>query len=120
MASEPDEYFEYQGFRIPLRLMPLTGDTAERFPLHCGGQIDVLHRLFEIHPDMSILEIGCGLARSAIPLTKIFSPEGSYLGIDVLQELIDWNVANVTARYQNFRFSHVDIREPWFNPNGPP
>jgi hypothetical protein len=27
--------------------MPLTGDTAERFPLHCEGQIDVLHRLFE-------------------------------------------------------------------------
>jgi SAM-dependent methyltransferase len=27
-------------------------------------------------------------------------------------------VANVTARHSNFRFFHVDIREPWFNPTG--
>jgi SAM-dependent methyltransferase len=32
--------------------------------------------------------------------------------------LIDWGVANITARYPNFRFSYIDIREPWFNPNG--
>src|ERR1700737_4201167 len=107
MVGDPDEYFEYQGFRIPLRLMPSTGDTAERFRLHCELQIDIFQRLFEIRPDMSILGIGCGLARDAIPLTKILGPEGSNLGIDVKRELIDWSVANITARHPNFRFSHV-------------
>jgi SAM-dependent methyltransferase len=117
MAS--DEYFDYQGFRIPLRLLPLAGDhSADEFPLHCEHQIGILERLFEIRPNMDVLGIGCGLGRDAIPLTKILSPQGSYLGIDVQRELVDWNRVNITERHPNFRFSHAEIKEPWFNPEG--
>jgi SAM-dependent methyltransferase len=119
MRSElPDECFEYGGFRIPLRLIPLAGGTADGFQPDSELHIEVVQRLIDIRPDTSVLEIGCGLSRDAIPLTKILGPAGSYIGVDIQRELIDWSVANVTARCPNFRFFHVDIREPWFNPNG--
>src|SRR5262249_6968295 len=59
-----------------------------------------------------------GLSRAAIQLRKILGPAGSYLGIDIISELIDWGAANITPLYPNFRFRHTDIREQWFNPNG--
>jgi SAM-dependent methyltransferase len=113
-----DECFEYEGFQIPLRLIPMAGDTPERFGFYSENYINMLERLFELRPDMNILEIGCGLSRVAIPLTKILSPAGTYLGIDIIRELIDWGAANITPRWPNIRFSHIDIKESWFNPNG--
>jgi SAM-dependent methyltransferase len=58
------------------------------------------------------------IGRDAIALTERLFDGGSYLGIDINREQIDWCTANITSRYPNFRFEYWDVREQWYNPSG--
>ena len=54
----------------------------------------------------------------AAALTEFLSPDGSYDGFDVVAKAVDWCVANITPDHPNFRFQHVDVRNPAYNPEG--
>jgi ubiquinone/menaquinone biosynthesis C-methylase UbiE len=113
-----DDVFEYDGYQIPIGLLNLTGGGPDQFHVISQYHIAALQEVAPLRPEMNILEIGCGIGRDAIPLTKILSKNGSYLGIDISQESITWDSENITARFPNFRFICHDIKEPWYNPNG--
>lgn len=63
----------------------------------------------------TILEIGCGCGRMAFSLLDL---AGTYHGIDVNKEMIDWCQQKITTTYPRFTFSHVDISNKAFNPDG--
>lgn len=65
----------------------------------------------------SVLDVGCGAGRIAVPLTSVLD-DGCYLGFDIVQHAIDWSRETITARYPNFRFEHVDVRQEIYNPDG--
>lgn len=66
-----------------------------------------------------VLDIGCGIGRMALPLTQYLDPDrGRYDGIDPVAAGIDWCLRTVTPVYPNFRFVHLDIAHPLYNPNG--
>ena len=113
-----DELFEYKGYQIPVRLMYLTGGGPDSFDAISRSHIDLLEQHIGLFPDMRIVEIGCGIGRDAIPLTERLARHGSYLGIDVNREQIDWCIHHITSRYPNFRFQYFDIKEDWYNPDG--
>lgn len=72
-----------------------------------------------LRPHMQVLDIGCGIGRLAVPLTQYIDPErGTYDGIDPVQSGIEWCAATITPAYPNFRFRHLDIRHPIYNPEG--
>lgn len=76
-------------------------------------------RLGGLGPDDSVLDLGCGIGRMALPLTQYLSAErGRYDGIDVVAAGIDWCTATITTRYPNFRFHRLDVRHPLYNPAG--
>ena len=54
--------------------------------------------------DMSVIEIGCGAGRLALPLSKWLT--GPYLGVDVVQDLVDHAAA--LAGRPDWRFELVD------------
>jgi SAM-dependent methyltransferase len=71
-----------------------------------------------LRPDAAVLEPGCGTGRMAVALAEYMLPEGSYDGFDVVSDAVDWCLANITPDHPNFRFRHVDVRNPAYNPEG--
>lgn len=72
--------------------------------------------LCAIRPATSVLEVGCGCGRLSRPLADYLTPPGSYDGVDVSAEMIDWCQRHL--RSPNFRFARVDVRSPDQNPGG--
>ncbi|WP_328702890.1 class I SAM-dependent methyltransferase [Arenibaculum pallidiluteum] len=73
-------------------------------------------RLGGLRPDHSVLEIGCGIGRMALPLTQYL--EGSYDGVDVVEDGIRWCAETLTPAYPAFRFHHLDAANGVYNPAG--
>ncbi len=65
-----------------------------------------------------MLDVGCGIGRTAIPLTAVLSEEGAYEGFDITTAAIEWCSAEISSRYSNFRFRHIDLFNEAYNPSG--
>jgi ubiquinone/menaquinone biosynthesis C-methylase UbiE len=68
-----------------------------------------------LKPDDRVLDIGCGIGRIAIPLTKYLSKKGTYNGFDIVKEGIDWCRQKISPRFPNFTFTHVDLKNDLYN-----
>ena len=75
-------------------------------------------RLADLRPNERVLDIGCGIGRMAVPLTQYLSDTGSYTGIDIVKAGIDWCDRTISVHYPNFRFQHIDLHHPLYNPRG--
>ena len=117
-AKSNEPCFTYKGFNIPLRLAHMTGGADDTFDAISRAHIDQARAVMDLRPDMSIVEIGCGIGRDAIPLSEILSSEGRYFGIEVVKDMVDWCSSAITTRHPNFTFHHFDVAEKWYNPNG--
>jgi ubiquinone/menaquinone biosynthesis C-methylase UbiE len=71
-----------------------------------------------LQPAESVLDVGCGIGRMALPLTRILGATGRYLGFDVMRRAIDWCQAKITSRYPNFEFEHANTYNSFYNPHG--
>jgi len=75
-----------------------------------------------LKPHERVLDIGCGIGRMAVPLTRYLnaqnSTQPSYEGVDVFPEGIRWCQENITPRHPNFRFRVADIKNKEYNPSG--
>ena len=125
-ASEPVEtnakanVHTYMGYDIPIDLMLMTGGGPDTFGPISRLHIDNLTRYVGLDPGFTVLEIGCGIGRDAIPLTKVLSADrgGHYIGIDIIRPSIEWCVANIQARNPNFVFYNMNIQDQLHNPAG--
>jgi len=81
--------------------------------------LDLFKKLVNLQPNEQILEIGCGSGRIALPLTRYLNQEGSYTGMEVVSDSIDWCRRNISRRYPNFQFLHADLYNKRYNPTGP-
>src|SRR5690348_9362847 len=54
--------------------------------------IDLVRLLIKagLQPDHSVLDLGCGIGRLALPLTQYLSEQGYYRGIDINLSGIAW------------------------------
>lgn len=71
-----------------------------------------------LKPSDRILDVGCGIGRMAVPLTNYVSNEGSYEGIDIVANGINWCTKHITPKYPNFRFQLADVFNKRYNPKG--
>jgi SAM-dependent methyltransferase len=74
--------------------------------------------LGDLKPHERVLDVGCGLGRMAVPLTEYLTPAGSYEGIDVSREGIDWCMSQISSRFSNFTFRRIDIHNDFYSPRG--
>jgi SAM-dependent methyltransferase len=65
-----------------------------------------------------VLDVGCGVGRIAVPLTRYLNQEGSYEGFDIYKPLIDWCVKHISKQSPNFHFQLADIYSKQYNPAG--
>jgi SAM-dependent methyltransferase len=80
--------------------------------------LDYFVRFADLRPDERVLDVGCGIGRIAVPLTRYLSDEGSYEGFDVVARGIAWAQRHITPRYPNFRFQVADVHNQTYNPTG--
>jgi SAM-dependent methyltransferase len=66
--------------------------------------------------DSSVLDVGCGFGRLAVPLTSYLSPRGSYDGFDIVPTGIEWCREHIAPGRPNFRFKLVDVRNFAYRP----
>lgn len=85
-----------------------TGQEFLRYFIELGG----------LQPAERVLDIGCGSGRMALPLTSYLTAAGSYVGLDVTRDSIQWCRQQVTARFPNFQFLHLDLVNQRYNPQG--
>jgi SAM-dependent methyltransferase len=107
----------FKGYDIPVDLMGMTGGGPNTFDIISEAHINNLRRFIGLAPTHTLLEIGCGIGRDAIPLTEILT-EGKYVGIDVIKRSIDWCTDNISKRHPNFKFYHYDVEDQLHNEAG--
>jgi SAM-dependent methyltransferase len=66
----------------------------------------------------AVLEIGCGLGRTAFPLRYIVRPPGSYDGFEICRYKVEFLERTFHPRYPQFRFIWADIHNTYYNPGG--
>lgn len=71
----------------------------------------------KLKPNEKVLDIGCGVGRVALPLTKYLTT-GSYHGFDNVETKISWCKENITPYHDNFVFEHIDIYNKMYNEKG--
>lgn len=71
-----------------------------------------------LRPDEHVLDVGSGIGRMAVPLTTYLDDRGSYRGFDVSRAGVTWCQENITPRFPNFQFRHVDVFNRLYNPRG--
>jgi SAM-dependent methyltransferase len=71
-----------------------------------------------ITSNSAVLEIGCGLGRTAFPLRHLLSAEGSYHGFDICSYKIKFLQRRFHKRYANFHFQWADLHNSHYNPSG--
>lgn len=70
-----------------------------------------------IQKNSSVLDIGSGIGRIAIPLTD-FLKEGRYEGFDIMKPGIEWCQKNITSRYPQFNFTQVSLSNDLYRNSG--
>ena len=97
----------------------LAGLAGEGSFAEIGAEIvGNLAELCGIEPGSRVLDAGCGVGRVAIPLAAFLSPEGTYEGFDTLPWAIAWCQREISSRYPNFSFRHVDVFSGEYYPEG--
>ncbi len=71
-----------------------------------------------LNPNERVLDVGCGIGRMAVPLTRYLDKRGSYEGFDIVAEGINWCRKNITSKYPNFQFQLADAFNKDYNPSG--
>lgn len=71
-----------------------------------------------LQPSDRVLDVGCGVGRMAVPLTRYLGPQGSYDGFDIVPAAVRWCQSHVTPRFPAFRFQQVDVANRRYHPRG--
>jgi SAM-dependent methyltransferase len=74
--------------------------------------------LCDLRQTESILDVGCGCGQKTLPLLGYIKKDGHYWGTDLSKRAIIWCQRNITRKYPQFEFYHVDLFNSVYNPKG--
>jgi SAM-dependent methyltransferase len=115
-----DYQIAYEPELVPPRpLMATEGiDVLEEW-FRWGEEWSMLLRVHgRLRRDSAVLEVGCGLGRTAFPLRYILSSTGTYDGFDVDEGKIAFLNETFNAAHPNFRFRRANVHNTYYNPTG--
>jgi len=92
--------------------------SLEEFKANGKEFLSIYQGICGLLPGERMLDVGSGIGRKTIPLTQYLDPAASYEGIDVNRSGVEWCREKITARFPNFRFQWIDVRNQFYNPLG--
>ncbi len=109
----PADLFRDRKSLVPPKGMIFTG----RGDFIQGGNTMFTHfrQYTGITPKSRILDIGSGIGRMAVPFTRFLDKDGIYEGFDIVKQGVDWCTANITAKYPNFHFTLIPLKNDLYN-----
>jgi SAM-dependent methyltransferase len=114
-----DSLDRVRGNDLPPRRLLVRTSSPSRAAFRTGGLAAMeCCRLGGLRPDDRVLDIGSGVGRVALPLTRYLTPAGAYRGVDMWREGVEWCERTITPRFPRFTFRHVDLYHPTYNPSG--
>lgn len=103
----------------PTRLMMLDGSrNALDFKRNGERFLQYFIELCDLEPNEKVLDVGCGVGRKAVPLTKYLDRNGRYEGFDIVKAGIDWCIKNISTKYPDFHFQWANVFNKAYNPKG--
>jgi len=75
-------------------------------------------RLCDLKPNEQILDVGCGIGRKTVPLTRYLDENARYEGFDIVKMGINWCRKRISTKYPNFNFQLADVFNKKYNPDG--
>ena len=97
----------------PLRLRDVGGGDFRKIGEDLAALL-IRHGLKQEH---RVLDIGCGVGRVALPLTRYLT-SGTYDGFDIVKRWIRWCRRKITSKHPNFRFMHANVYNSHYNRRG--
>lgn len=105
-------------------LVPKIGDmfdgpqSLEAFKANGEEFLKIYQEVCGLQPDEKMLDVGCGIGRKTLPLTRYFNAQAVYEGVDITKAGIDWCREKITPRFPNFQFHHLSVYNKHYNPSG--
>lgn len=102
---------------VPPRSSIYTGSPAnsDRYIKQSIHQLELLKSEINLTPSDSVLDIGCGIGRTAISLTEYLNTNAKYEGFDVVKKGVDWCNSKINKEYPNFNFTYIPLFNDLYN-----
>jgi SAM-dependent methyltransferase len=92
--------------------------SLEEFKANGEEFLQIYKDICGLQPDEQMLDVGSGIGRKTIPLTRYLNASARYEGIDVNRKGVEWCRRNIASRFPNFHFQHIDVHNQLYNPTG--
>ncbi|MFP3596297.1 class I SAM-dependent methyltransferase [Chryseobacterium sp. SIMBA_029] len=96
---------------------PKKGDIyvgSSDFLSHGIRQTKVLQKYIDLKSTDHVLDVGCGIGRTAVALTEVLS-EGTYDGFDAVEKGINWCNKHIHTKHSHFNFKFTPIYNDLYN-----
>jgi SAM-dependent methyltransferase len=100
---------------IPPQELRFMGENEHTYLEIGDGLLKMIKVMSGFKPDAALLDIGSGYGRLAHALLRS-GFIGTYRGLEILKVHSDWTQQNLSN--SSFQFSHFDVRNARYNPNG--
>ena len=80
--------------------------------------LELFKKYGHLTPDSNVLDVGSGIGRMAIPLTKYLNKTSRYEGFDVVEKGVEWCKNNISVKFSNFNFQYVDLHNDLYKSEG--
>ena len=82
-----------------------SGDFVQQGNHH----LELLISHLNLKPNETVLDIGCGMGRTAFPLATYLSQDAKYEGFDIVKKGVDWCNSKIKAYFPNFNFTYIPL-----------
>lgn len=112
---------QHRGFVLPPKRSRLGGEhfkDDDAFLESGRREAERLTDRLDLSDETRLLDVGCGFGRLPVGLLAHVGEMRDYAGIDVNPACIHWCARHIERAHPGFRFRHIDIANPRYNPGG--